>query len=297
MSASHRSVLLIVNAAKPEAVQAAAQVRRLVVTSGGTVAAELVADSAPLAPHVAAGVDLAVVLGGDGTLLSQARRFARVGIPLLGVNLGKVGYMAEFDLDALALQARDLFGTAPLTMHDRPLLTVEVIRAGKAAPTGPDGLALNDAVITAGPPFRMITLSIRIDGHPGPRIDGDGLIVSTPMGSTAYNVSAGGPIVAPETHAMVLTPIAAHSLSFRPVVVSLDSTIELVVERANIATQGGGLGTTLVLDGQNATQLVDGDIVRVRRNSQGARFVRNPDGSYWETLINKMRWAAPPRVR
>lgn len=287
-----RSVLLIVNTAKPEAVAAAAQVRRLVVTSGSKVAAELPADSSPLDPTLVRGVDFAVVLGGDGTLLSQARRFVGIGLPLLGVNFGKVGYMAEFDLDALGHHASSLFGSEELTIQDRPLLTVEVVRRGKTLPAG---LALNDAVITAGPPFRMISLSVCIDGHPGPRIDGDGLIVSTPIGSTAYNVSAGGPIVALDVPAMVMTPIAAHSLSFRPVVVSLDATIELTVQRAN--TDPCGMGTTLVLDGQNASTLADGDLVRIRRNGKAARFIRNPDGSYWATLINKMRWAAQPKGR
>jgi len=287
-----RSVLLIVNTSKPEAIAAAAQVRRLVVTSGGKVAAELPADSTRLEPAVLRGVELAVVLGGDGTLLSQARRFVGLGLPLLGVNLGKVGYMAEFDLDALALHAADLFGGAEFKILERPMLTVEVVRGGKAEAAG---LALNDAVITAGPPYRMISLSIRIDGHPGPRIDGDGLIVATPIGSTAYNVSAGGPIVGPDVPAMVLTPIAAHSLSFRPVVVSLESEIELTVERANL--DPSGMGTTLVLDGQNASTLADGNLVRIKRNGQSAGFVRNPDGSYWATLINKMRWAAQPKGR
>ncbi len=288
-----RSVLLIVNTAKPEAVAAAAQVRRLVVTSGGRVAAELAADNKPADAASLRGIDLAIVLGGDGTLLSQARKFVGMDLPLLGVNMGKVGYMAEFDLDAVAQHASALFGSASLTIQDRPMLTVEVTRrTGGETVTG---LALNDAVVTAGPPYRMISLSIRIDGHPGPRIDGDGLIVSTPIGSTAYNVSAGGPIVAPDVPAMVITPIAAHSLSFRPVVVSLDSMIELTVERAN--TDPSGMGTTLVLDGQNASTLADGDRVRIRRNGKAARFVRNPDGSYWATLINKMRWAAQPKGR
>lgn len=288
-----RTVLLIVNTAKPEAVQAAARVRRSVVTSGGKVAAEIPADNTPPDPSIVRGIDLAIVLGGDGTLLSQARRFVGNGLPLLGVNLGKVGYMAEFDLDALEHHAASLFGTGPLKSLERPLLTIDVARRGGAVE--PAGLALNDAVITAGPPYRMISLSIRIDGHAGPRIDGDGLIVSTPIGSTAYNVSAGGPIVAPDVAAMVITPIAAHSLSFRPVVVSLDSTIELTVERAN--TDPCGMGTTLVLDGQNASTLGDGDQVRIRRNGKAAKFICNPDGSYWATLINKMRWAAPPKGR
>lgn len=286
-----RTALLITNAAKPDAVAAAPLVRALVEGAGGRVVSELVADSTPVQPAQLQGVDLAVVLGGDGTLLSQSRRFVSHGLPLLGVNLGKLGYMAEFDLDALRQHAAAVFGDAPLDVLDRPLLTIEAVRAGRAAAAG---VALNDAVVTAGPPYRMISLSVRIDGQPGPRIEGDGLIVSTPIGSTAYNVSAGGPIVAPDVPAMVVTPIAAHSLSFRPVVVSLDSVVEIGIDRANRAE---GTGTTLVLDGQAAAQLLDGDVVRIRRNGKAAKFVRNPHGSYWATLINKMRWAAPPVPR
>ncbi|MBX3407424.1 MAG: NAD(+)/NADH kinase [Phycisphaeraceae bacterium] len=286
-----RTALLITNAAKPDAVAAAPMVRALVEGAGGRVAAELAAASSPVQPAELKGVDLAVVLGGDGTLLSQSRRFVAHGLPLLGVNLGKLGYMAEFDLDALRQHAAAVFGDAPLDVLDRPLLTIDAVRGGRAVVTG---VALNDVVVTAGPPYRMISLSVRIDGHPGPRIEGDGLIVSTPIGSTAYNVSAGGPIVAPDVPAMVVTPIAAHSLSFRPVVVSLDSVVEIGIERANRADDSG---TTLVLDGQAAAQLLDGDVVRIRRNGKSAKFVRNPEGSYWATLINKMRWAAPPVQR
>ena len=213
------------------------------------------------------------------------------GLPLLGVNLGKLGYMAEFDLDALRQHAAAVFGDAPLDVLDRPLLTIDAVRGGRAVVTG---VALNDVVVTAGPPYRMISLSVRIDGQAGPRIEGDGLIISTPIGSTAYNVSAGGPIVAPDVPAMVVTPIAAHSLSFRPVVVSLDSVVEIGIDRANRADASG---TTLVLDGQAAARLLDGDAVRIRRNGKSAKFVRNPEGSYWATLINKMRWAAPPVQR
>jgi NAD+ kinase len=228
--------------------------------------------------------------------------------------------MAEFDLPALREQSRALFGGSPLILQDRPMLrcTVHGPRDRSTEQPRPRDtsalaatLALNDAVVTAGPPYHMISLSLRIDGHPGPTVAGDGLIVSTPIGSTAYNVSAGGPIVAPDVGAMAITPIAAHSLSFRPVIVGGGSTIELIMETVNsgAARRGrgkakagerraaGGGGTSLVLDGQVTARLEQHDRVLIRRFEHAVKFVRNPRGSYWATLINKMRWATPPATR
>lgn len=298
-----RNVLLLVNRGKPEVVGALTEVRALVARHGRMVA-ELGADQQPITPEQAAGVDLVMVMGGDGTLLSQARRCVPLGLPMLGVNFGKLGFMAEFDLPSLRAQAASLFDGSALVVQDRPVLrvTVHPFRPDAAIASEPHDepsdlgrtLALNDAVVTAGPPYRMIQLAMRIDGHPGPRIMGDGLIISTAMGSTAYNASAGGPIVAPEVSAMAITPIAPQSLSFRPVVVSGESAVEILLERANETSSGG---TTLVLDGQLSTRLHAGQSVLIRRHPTPIRFVRNTRGSYWATLIDKMRWAAPPAVR
>lgn len=308
-----RSVLLLVNRTKPDVVAGLADIRNTIAgAGGGRIVAELDADSTPLPAHVAAEADLVVVLGGDGTLMAQARRCVAAGLdrPLLGVNLGKLGFMAEFDPVSLRASAAGLFGGSPLTVQDRPMLRAVVRREGLAPAPIARTLALNDAVVTAGPPYRMITLAIRIDGHAGPIVTGDGLIVSTPIGSTAYSASAGGPIVSPDVAALSLTAIAPHTLSFRPVVVGLNSVIELDVLRANDGSepsQGalselvdgslGGGGTALVLDGQVPTILRTGDTVIIRRHERPARFVRNPAGSYWATLLNKMKWASPPAVR
>src|SRR5262249_1649745 len=140
------------------------------------------------------------------------------------------GFMAEFDLESLRAQGPELFGAGPLILQDRHLIDARVLRSGKQAF---EGLALNDAVITAGPPFRMISLALRIDAHPDPTITGAGPLLSTPIGSTAYNASASGPIISPEVPAFAVTPIAAHTLSFRPVVVSAQSVIELTLDRVN----------------------------------------------------------------
>jgi len=300
-----RSVLLLVNRSKPDVKSELAGVRSL-ISSHGKIVAELEADSEPISAKQAAGADLVVVLGGDGTLLSQTRRCVHLGLPMLGVNLGRLGFMAEFDLPSFKSQAKSLLDGSPLLLQDRPMLHVAVDgKGGKhaAADARSDdmakSLALNDVVITAGPPYRMITIDIRIDGVAGPTVRGDGLIVCTPIGSTAYNVSAGGAIIAPDVEAMGLTPLAAHSLAFRPVVVPLKSVIELTLEKGNDDSKLPGLpgGTSVVLDGQIASRLHAGQTVTIRRHGQPARFVRNPKNSYLTTLIAKMRWAAAPAAR
>jgi NAD+ kinase len=291
-----RRTVLLVNRSKPEVLAALDEVRTLIRRGGGEILEEHSADDGPIARVGEA--NLLVVLGGDGTLLSQARRVVGLKLPFLGVNFGKLGFMAEFDMDALRSQHQTLFGDAPLQLTARVMMQVEVDRAGGHPHTAPL-LALNDAVVTAGPPYRMIELSISIDQEDGPVVEGDGLLVSTPTGSTAYNASAGGPILAPEVEGMVLTPIAAHSLSFRPVVVSSQSRIELTLTRVNSGDKAwcGPGGTTLVLDGQIGTRLQEGDRIRISTHPERVFFVRNPRRRYWQTLLTKMHWAVRPSPR
>ncbi len=344
-----RTVMLLVNRTKPDARAAVACVRSAIERSGGRVVAEI--DALPETgmgpPRMlvdAQGAEMLVVLGGDGTLLSQCRRSVHLGLPIMGVNLGKLGFMAEFDEAAVQSQAGRLFGDGPLPIKERSMLEVGCQRAGPggdahagaggawsggvlgaAGAAGPSadsgvhhlGLALNDAAIVAGSPFRMIELGVRIDGSEGPVVVGDGLIVATPVGSTAYNASAGGPILAPDTHALVVTPMAAQSLSFRPVVVSGESLIEVRVLRANEGSEGLGDGTpaggpnatgaaanaasmggtTLMLDGRETCRLHRGDRLLLRQHDRRVRFVTNPQTDYWSTLIRKMHWGARPRFR
>ncbi|MCW5776894.1 MAG: NAD(+)/NADH kinase [Phycisphaeraceae bacterium] len=286
-----RAALLVYRHDDAESARAAARVRPLVERFGRL--AGVVDANGDAASLDAAGADLIVVLGGDGTLLSTARRTVGLGVPLLGVNLGRLGFMAEFDLASLAAHGASLFGEAPLRLHELALLRASVVSPGGAARF--EGLALNECAITAGPPYRMVELGLGIDGEPGPIVSGDGLIVSTPTGSTAYNVSAGGPIVAPGVGAFVITPIAAHTLSFRPIVVPETARVEIAALRVN--REAGGGGTTLVLDGQVRTPLDAGERVVLSRDGRGVRFVRNPEGSFWATVVEKLHWAARPRMR
>lgn len=279
------------NRAKAEAQAAAPEVARLIGVHGQCLATHDA--DAPEPPPMPRKPDLLVVLGGDGTLLYQARRWAEHDVPLLGVNFGKLGFLAEFDLASLHAHAPALFGDRPLSTRSVSLLHAEVTRVGSSAPLL-SSLALNDAVITAGPPFRMIELSLRIGREAGPVLRGDGIIVATPLGSTAYNVSAGGPIVTPDVDAMVITPLAPHSLSFRPIVVGASQAVEIAVLRANNAD--GDAGSALVLDGQQTTRLHGGERVVLRRDARSIRLVTSPAAGYWSTLIGKMNWAVPPRL-
>lgn len=286
-----RSALLVVNPRKPRAVDAADEVRALIERHGRLVDR---VDSAGLADVVQAGTnldvpDLVVVLGGDGTILSAARACLGMGVPLLGINTGKVGFMAGYELGAFRETAASLLGTGPLCVHEHRTLDGTVI--GRDGSERYSATAVNELVVTAGPPYRMITLDLSIDSQPGPTVSGDGMIVSTPLGSTAYNISAGGPIVAPGVDACVITPIAAHSLSFRPIVLHSGVPVDIAVRSVNATEEAG---TTLLIDGQGHHRLAEGDTVRIRSGRRTVRFVSDPRVSYWRTLLGKMHWASTP---
>lgn len=290
-----RSVLLVVNARKARALEATSEVRGLIERHGRLVG---VVNSADLSDEVAQGrigtpgaerPDLIVVLGGDGTILSASRATLGMGIPLLGINTGKVGFMAGYEVAAFREAAPELLGDAPLRTNDHRTLEGTVVDRDGAERYR--ATAVNELVVTAGPPYRMITLDLTIEGQPGPTVSGDGLIVSTPLGSTAYNISAGGPIVAPGVDACVITPIAAHSLSFRPIVLHADIPVDILVRSVNATEEAG---TTLLIDGQGHHRLIEGDTVRIRPGSRKVRFVSDPRVSYWRTLLGKMHWASTP---
>lgn len=231
--------------------------------------------------------DRAVVIGGDGSIMAALRIFVAHATPVVGVNTGRLGFLAEFDTASLETHATAIFGANPV-IRQRMVLAVSV-RAADGT-TRYEGLAVNDCVVTAGAPFRMIELALRLDGENGPEFLGDGIIIATPVGSTAYNASAGGPIVHPDVEAIIVTPSAAHSLAFRPVVVPSSLSVQARVVRANE-------GTTLVLDGHINVGLRVGDTVIAKRHHAMARIVARPESSYWETLVDKMRWAESPNYR
>ena len=275
--------LLIVNREKPEAARTADAIRSMIARHAEV--AEIDAGDEALAPSVA--FDVAVVVGGDGTLIAQTRRLLNHGRPIVGVNAGRLGFLAEFDAADLERHAALVFSAKP-PLRERMLLSVEVEHVGGARETG---TAINDAVVTAGAPHRMIEMALTVDDDDaGVDITGDGVIVATPTGSTAYSASAGGPIVHPDVGGITITPICAQSLAFRPVVVPARETVALWMRRANE-------GTCVVLDGQRHIPLGRGDTVRLKEHERKALFVANPSNRYWDALRAKMKWAAPPSYR
>lgn len=284
-----RSVVLITNSNKPRAMAAVDEVRSL-ISKHGRLVAELQSFEQNDLPDPD-DVDLVIALGGDGTILSAARQCLALCAPLLGINTGKVGFMAGFELDSFRDNADSLLGDGELNIH--PVTPMHGTVESSDGHSRHDSFAINDFVVSAGPPFRMITLDISVDQQLGPTVSGDGLIVSSPLGSTAYNVSAGGPIVSPGVNAMVVTPIAAHSLSFRPIVIPSSSDLRIKINTVNSTETNG---TTLIIDGQVSYRLNEGDVLSVTAAKEQVRFVLDPQVSYWQTLLGKMHWASEPKA-
>jgi len=231
-------------------------------------------------------VDFAVVFGGDGSIISAARYLSQSNVAAIGVNLGKLGFLAEFSIDELKKYTDDILA-GKLAIEKRMMLNCRVLRGGKEEF---NSCALNDVFIAAGPPFRMIELKITVDEQPLAGCVSDGLVICTPTGSTAYNLSGGGPILSGNMEAMVITPLCPHSLSFRPIVINADSTVEVVGVRVNE-------GTTVSIDGQVSMKLGTDDVVMVRRDKSSFLVVNNPLRTHWDTLAEKLSWAEKPRYK
>jgi len=225
--------------------------------------------------------DLVVVLGGDGTLLAVARNLA-AGVPILGVNLGTLGFLTEVNRGELYPSLVKVLD-GRYAIEERSLLDAEVRSAGAASNRCARYRVLNDAVVTKGALARIIELSLRVDGNLVARFRADGLIVSSPTGSTAYNLSAGGPIVYPRLPVAVLTPICPHALTLRPVVVPDDSRIEITLETS-------GEEVFLTLDGQEGCPLDAGDRVSITRTGAAVRLVKVSGRTFYDSLRGKLRW-------
>jgi NAD+ kinase len=222
--------------------------------------------------------DLVVVLGGDGTLLSVTRGPIN-GTPILGINMGTLGFLTEHPVEHLfpmlhaAIEGR-------ITLERRERLEVTVNTPGKTATTHP---VLNDVVINKSALARMLVLSMHVDDQFVTRFKADGLIVATPTGSTAYNLSAGGPILYPTLEVLLVTPICPHTLTNRPIALSLDSVIDIRLESLSEEV-------FLTLDGQQGFPLTTRDLVRIRRCSDPAHLIIEPSRSYFQVLHRKLKW-------
>jgi NAD+ kinase len=222
--------------------------------------------------------DLVVVLGGDGTLLAAARALAP-GVPILGVNLGNLGFLTEINRGELYPALVEVL-EGRFISEERSLFDVE-LRRKSGEPS--QFRVLNDAVITKSALARIIELTLQVDGHLIARFRSDGLIISTPTGSTAYNLSAGGPIVNPLLPVAVLTPICPHALSMRPIVVPDAAPIEVTLETRREEVY-------LTLDGQEGTSLSFGDTVSITRSHATVRLAKVSGRRFYESLRGKLRW-------
>lgn len=225
------------------------------------------------------GCDCAVVLGGDGSVIKAASACADRRIPVLGINLGRVGYLAEVEQEELYLLSRLCRGE--YRIERRMMLSVSVLRDGSEIHRMPH--ALNEAVISNGAISHMVELSVSCDGQAVSQFHADGVIAATPTGSTAYSMSAGGPIIDPALDCFCLTPVCAHSLTARPMLLSSDCTLEIrnTCQRED--------NTYLTVDGAANFKLLYSDVVRIRKSSAETRMIRFHENSFFSVLNRKMQ--------
>lgn len=287
--ASGLRVVVVGPGEMPAVAAEADRVTRLLADRGHSVTARLAArddwgegrfdaDGMPAA-------DLVVVLGGDGSILRTARWMGYGQVPVLGVNLGTLGFLADFSREELAAALDDITA-GRFRFVDHLLFECELHRGGGLLHRQ---LGLNETSILAGPPFSMIEIRLLVDDDLATTYRADGLIVSTPVGSTAYSLSAGGPIVRKDLDAFVFTPLNPHTLTNRPVVDSAARTYDLVVPRPNP-------GSACVVDGRVVAALEPGDRVRVRRAAPRFRLVETSHHGYYRTLREKLGWGGGLRA-
>jgi NAD+ kinase len=236
---------------------------------------------APVLAREAIGekVDLLIVLGGDGTLLSVARALGSHKVPILAVNLGGLGFLTSVTLDELYPMLEQILSGQHRT-GERMMLEAEIMRGGKSAERH---TALNDAVANKGALARMLDFDVAVDGDHVGRYRADGLIVATPTGSTAYSLAAGGPIVHPRLDAFVITPICPHMLTNRPLVIPDTARVEI-----DFSAASGPVYVTL--DGQIGIQLLPMDALLIRKSASKVTLVQPPRKTYFEILRSKLRW-------
>ena len=232
------------------------------------------------------GAEIAIAMGGDGTVLRSARLMAHAQLPLVGVNLGKLGFLAGINPEELDVALPEI-AARRYRLVDHLMIECELVRDGSVVA---GRLGLNEAAILAGEPFAMIEVNLRIDGDLAATYSSDGMLISTPVGSTAHNLATGGPSLRKDLHALVVSAINPHTLTVRPVVDSADRVCALTVPTPNP-------GPTLNVDGQTVDRLLPGDTVRVRRSDADFQTVEVAGQTYYKTLREKLGWGRRPRDR
>lgn len=291
-----RRVVLVAHPTRGDAAAIAAGFAQLLADAGITpVVAEGQAEVLAQAPvdvrpidEVFVGAELAVVLGGDGTILFGAERARGSGVPLLGLNLGHVGFLAEAEENELSDVARAVVDRA-YRVEERLALDVAVHRTDGTVQTS---WALNEASVEKGPDTRMLEFLVSIDGHPLSRWGADGLLLATPTGSTAYAWSAGGPVVWPNVEALLVVPLSAHALFSRPLVLAPDCVIDVDL------SQRRSQHAVVWCDGRRRLEMAAGDSLRVRRSDQPVPLARLQSPAFVARLVNKFHlpiegWRGP----
>lgn len=277
LSSKKSRVFLIGNAEKPDVPEAFRRLSELLSSRGLLAGSDL--ESRPENINTA-NADYVVALGGDGTILAVGQAMQHRQVPIVGVNLGKLGYLADFSVNELERDLDRIIGQ-PELISRRMMLDVHLDAPPAGAPY--DGIALNDCAVRVAQPFRTVGLAVDIDGVPVTTIVSDGLIIATPTGSTAHNMSCGGPIVQPDVEAIILTPLCPHSLTHRPVVVGPQAKL-------GISVRATSAGAALVLDGQFIRPLPGGSRLVITRSKECFQLVRNPARRGWDTLVQKLKW-------
>lgn len=224
--------------------------------------------------EIAEHSDIVLLIGGDGTFLSVARDAVKANVPIAGFNLGTLGFLTELNKDAIRETLPDIF-SGSLDISHRKLLEIEYKNQIYTA--------LNDVVVSKGNIARIVTLMLEIDDIPVTRFGADGVIIATPTGSTAYSLSAGGPIVAPDVNGMIITPICPHSLTFRPLVIRDQSTV-----RVRLMSKMKEVFITI--DGQVVVPMAPGDTFKTRIHSDSLKIIQSKNMNYYKLLYEKLNW-------
>jgi len=269
VAAKFRRIALIGKLRSPEVEASLGEIRKFLSSRG----CEVLKDGV--------GADLAIVVGGDGTMLAAARELVPAGVPLVGINQGRVGFMTDIGYDDMRAGIGAIL-EGRYVVEERSLIDAEILREGKSMLRT---VALNEAVVGKGSQGRLIEFELSLDGEFVYALRADGIIVATPTGSTAYALSAQGPILHPAVPALALVPLNPHTLSARPVSVSDKCVIDIALARTP------GLDAQTYFDGFALAELAPGDHLVLKRSAHVARFIHPPGYQYFATLREKLGWS------